>query len=65
MRELILRDDQLELLADLVEQAIIEAREDCVWYEPGSETWNRLVAHAKELQGLLSELEGATAPQTA
>jgi hypothetical protein len=57
--ELLLTREQLLVLADVVDDAINQAREECVDYEPGSQDWNELVARAKELQGLLAEIESA------
>ena len=57
--DLSLTREQLLVLADVVDDAIAQAREECVDLDPGSQEWNELVARAKELQGLLAEIESA------
>jgi hypothetical protein len=52
--DLLLTHDQRDTLVDLVDQAIEETLEDCVWYERDG-----LVSRIKELQGLLAELKSA------
>ena len=49
--------EQIELLADVVDDAMAQARRDCWIFEPGDKDWQELVSRAKALQGVLSELE--------
>ena len=60
MVEVLLTHEQHDILREIVEAELARARDECHLFDIGSPYWNKLVARAQALRGLLSEIETAT-----